>query len=156
MKQIMDKKTTDVWFFFDIIFPTQHKHQTPHLDLKMSSYTSSSSTESLLNKSSPPKKNYEAAFGQLQSTYGYAGGAPMPPSYPTPSAGPSRPSKPTPVVAPKAQSPPQGKNYEAAFGNLSSSYGFSGSASMLPKNSKKTGPSGMILPSSPADITHFL
>jgi len=87
----------------------------------------------------PSRKNYEAAFGNLSSSYGFGGAAPC-----LPTSQPSTPAKvkSTPVVVQQtvATPVPQGKNYEAAFGQLSSSYGFGGfSTPSLPKkNTKKT------------------
>lgn len=89
----------------------------------MSSTTSYSSTTSLVSKQTSPK-NYEAAFGNLVSSFGFGGGVPKaapqkvtqtPKSHKTPVSSP-----------PPSRSAP--KNYEAAFGSLSSSYGFGGGA----------------------------
>ncbi|EGN91735.1 hypothetical protein SERLA73DRAFT_148247 [Serpula lacrymans var. lacrymans S7.3] len=95
------------------------------------STTTFSSTAPLT--SSQPPKDFQSAFEQLQSTYGVNGHTPTPIStsaqkWPKwlqrrPSAKPS-PSqlKPLPVTDPSSPS----KNYEGAFAQLSSSYGFGG------------------------------
>ncbi|KIM37893.1 hypothetical protein M413DRAFT_448160 [Hebeloma cylindrosporum] len=83
----------------------------------------STSTTSLLpsfqRKSAP--KNWESAFGQLSSSYGFGGAVPSLP------AKASKPSKSLPKSATSPPVPPQSqpvKDYEAAFAQLSSSYGF--------------------------------
>jgi len=103
--------------------------------LAMHSQSSSSSSASQSSS-----KNWESSFGKLSSSFGFGGSAPSLPS-----------SKNSKTKVPKQQQPayqaqvlspaPGQKNYEAAFGNLSSSYGFGGGpvpAPSVPRSEKKT------------------
>ncbi|KAF7980076.1 hypothetical protein HWV62_39870 [Athelia sp. TMB] len=82
----------------------------------------------------PPAKDYSAAFGALQSTYGSSGFAPSPaPRRAAPTSAPAR-TQPTARAAPEKPA----KDFEAAFGALSSSYGVSG-APCLPKKAPGAG-----------------
>jgi hypothetical protein len=106
----------------------------------MSSAASYSSTASLVSKNSASAKpgspkNYEAAFANLVSSFGFGGGVPitsqkvakMPKSHQTPVTSPA-----THVT--RSHTAP--KNYEAAFGSLSSSYGFGGGVPCLVPKAK--------------------
>lgn len=112
--------------------------------------SASSSTATLVHPALPitkgAQKNYAAAFGELQSTYGFGGATPGP----TPrrkifkdaskrstlrsffrvrsssSTSSDRPG-PEPSAAPAVE-----KDYSGAFGQLSSSYGFGGAAPAVP------------------------
>lgn len=88
----------------------------------MSSTTSYSSTTSLVSKKTSPK-NYEAAFGNLVSSFGFGGGVPTVSQKVTHT--PKSHKTPVSSLSPSRSAP---KNYEAAFGSLSSSYGFGGGA----------------------------
>ncbi|KAJ7493288.1 hypothetical protein B0H11DRAFT_1911211 [Mycena galericulata] len=87
------------------------------------------SSRAPLNKAAPVK-DFQAAFATLQSTYGFAGAAPSPAPArkPTPSPVPSRKgaTQTQAAVVPTTRSPP--KDFEAAFANLQSMYGFGGAA----------------------------
>lgn len=74
------------------------------------------------------QKDFSTAFSNLQSQYGMSGGMPVPKPVETCSEPPKAqkyfsPSFTVPVPTTPSHS---GKNYELAFGNLSSSYGFHG------------------------------
>jgi len=106
--------------------PTQ-----PQPNMNPSPSTSTSSLLSVFQRKSSPK-NWESAFGQLSSSYGFGGTVPsLPPKSSKPSK--SLPKSTTSPVPPPRPQP--AKDYEAAFGQLSSSYGFGGSAPHL--SSKK-------------------
>lgn len=79
--------------------------------------TSSSSQLPFLTKSS---KEYDAAFAQLSSQYGFAGGIQVP-STPSSKTSCKKPS----AIASKAQ--PSLNRWESAYADLSSQYGFGGS-----------------------------
>ncbi|KAH9479854.1 hypothetical protein JR316_0008449 [Psilocybe cubensis] len=105
---------------------------------------SSSSTSLLASSQHQParssSKNWEASFGNLSSSYGFSGGAPSLPhksqsSMPTNPAQMS-PSYPSASHSSQPTSSTAGKDYQNAFGRLSSSYGFGGS--YAPSFSKKT------------------
>ncbi|KAF9458128.1 hypothetical protein BDZ94DRAFT_1271503 [Collybia nuda] len=89
----------------------------------MSSTPFQSSTTSLISKKTSPK-NYEAAFGNLVSSFGFGGGVPTVPRKATQTTQPRKSQAPSPQTS----SHPTQKNYEAAFGSLSSSYGFGSGA----------------------------
>lgn len=87
--------------------------------------TSSDASTTTLLKQSGPEKDYFTAFGTLQNAYGFGGSAPIVPSAPK-SSKPTKSksvSDATPATAPTTS---QGKNYEAAYGALSTMYGFGG------------------------------
>ncbi|KAJ7729580.1 hypothetical protein B0H16DRAFT_1330366, partial [Mycena metata] len=69
-------------------------------------------------------KDYSAAFASLQSNYGLAGSAPSICSKKSQSR--SNAFKPAPIHVPSAKVPAlhAQKNYQAAFGALSSQFGF--------------------------------
>ena len=90
--------------------------------------TSSDASTTTLLKQSRPEKDYFATFGALQNSYGFGGAAPTMPAMP-------KSSRSTKTKAAKEQKPAvptstrtQEKDYEAAYGALSSSYGFGGAA----------------------------
>ncbi|GLB44453.1 hypothetical protein LshimejAT787_1700800 [Lyophyllum shimeji] len=107
---------------------------------------SANSSSSTLTPQKAPTKNYEAAFGALSSSYGFAGPVPIVPSSTSSSSSSKKPSKHIPPsmtsASPGSRSPtqpqPQRKNYEAAFGTLVSSYGFGGPIPIVPSKSTKT------------------
>jgi len=96
----------------------------------------SSSSASLL----PSSNNWEVSFGKLSSSFGF--GATSVPSLPVKKS--SKSSSKVHKMAPShnqsspSHSSPQ-KNWEATFGNLSSSYGFGGMAPSVPKKVSKHG-----------------
>lgn len=77
------------------------------------------------------EKDFESAFGSLSSSYGFAGGVPSKPAKTT------KPTKASPTSAissssssqPKSSHPHPSKDYQSAFGDLSSSFGFGGAYS---------------------------
>ncbi|KAG6908718.1 hypothetical protein DXG01_003563 [Tephrocybe rancida] len=101
------------------------------LAMLSSSANSSSSTLTSMPPQKAAPKNYEAAFGALSSTYGFGPGAlptPIPTAYPSAKSArtPTYNSSPAPTVSPTTRAPRAQKDYAAAFGSLSSSYGFGG------------------------------
>ena len=100
--------------------------------------SSSSSTSASTSQSS--SKNWESSFGKLSSSFGFGGSAPSLPS--SNNSKTKVPKQHQPAYQAQVQSPAPGqKNYEAAFGNLSSSYGFGGGpvpAPSVPRSEKKT------------------
>ncbi|KAJ7173664.1 hypothetical protein C8R46DRAFT_119500 [Mycena filopes] len=102
-------------------------------------FSANTSTASLVTVSSrapltrsAPTKDFQAAFASLQSTYGFAASAPTPvqkknsSSTRSPSATTSTPA----VHRSTSTSASQTKDFESAFANLQSTYGFAGSAPM--------------------------
>lgn len=89
--------------------------------------TSSDASTTTLLKQSRPEKDYFAASGALQSSYGFGGAAPALPTMPKSSKSTKTKSAKAqePAVAPGARTQ---KDYEAAYGALSSTYGFGGAA----------------------------
>ena len=120
-------------------------HSSSHLTPAMS-YNVPPSTPSLLSNASqttlvasPSKpKNYEAAFAQLSSQYGYGGAFPIPTTNAsnissTSSKGQSKTASSTTHPLTK---------YEESFAQLSSSYGFSGGVPCAPSpDASKSAPS---------------
>ncbi|KAJ8456386.1 hypothetical protein ONZ51_g12154 [Trametes cubensis] len=120
---------------------------SPSLVSVATTSSATSSTPLRLSSSSASKpKDYSAAFGQLQSQYGWGGSSIPAPLSPAPrrkekkeqkeaedskDSRESRASSRTPATASSG-----GKDYEAAFGTLSSRFGFGGSLPMLKKSSK--------------------
>lgn len=95
------------------------------------------STTSPLSPNTPqslPSKDYLSAFGDLQTAYGFGGNAPTPTfAMKSSKSKSSRSSKPpAPAQLPKSGDKPQQKDWEAAYGALSGSYGFGGGAPALP------------------------
>ncbi|KAJ7035524.1 hypothetical protein C8F04DRAFT_1097553 [Mycena alexandri] len=95
-----------------------------------STTTTISSSAHLISSTTPQSKDFHTAFATLQSTYGFSATAPSPvpkkqrasepmrvPTVVTPSVVRSR----TPATAPT-------KDFEAAFADLQSTYGFGGAA----------------------------
>ncbi|KAJ7777383.1 hypothetical protein B0H16DRAFT_956022 [Mycena metata] len=83
---------------------------------------------------SAEKKDFQAAFASLQSTYGFAASAPTPvlKKKSTSNSSPTTTSTTTPAVRAVHASTP--KDFQSAFANLQSTYGFGGSAPMpIPK-----------------------
>ncbi|KAI0042597.1 hypothetical protein FA95DRAFT_1682445 [Auriscalpium vulgare] len=90
-------------------------------------------------------RDYEAAFGNLSSSYGFGAPLPSPASSSLPSRKHSRKSTSLPAPPPPTPSPsytPPHRDYQAAFGDLSAAYGYGGSAPILPsmKTGKKSSP----------------
>lgn len=88
---------------------------------------------------SQPQKDYASAFANLQSTYGTNGFAPMPAekrSTSQPKAHRQKHVVSLPSLTTQVAQP-AGKNYELAFGNLSSSYGYGGGVPTLPQKAEK-------------------
>ncbi|KAF7370979.1 hypothetical protein MSAN_00732100 [Mycena sanguinolenta] len=81
-------------------------------------------------------KDFQAAFASLQSTYGFSGSAPSP----VPKKNAKSTSAPRSAVPPSVTRTPLqagNKNFEAAFADLQSTYGFGGAApSPVPKSKK--------------------
>ncbi|KAJ7643370.1 hypothetical protein DFH06DRAFT_1426346 [Mycena polygramma] len=89
-----------------------------------------------------PQKDYQAAFGNLQSTYGFGGSglyygvggsalSPVPKQIKSTS---SKRAKRSPTAPATDVSLKVTKNFQAAFGNLQSTFGFGGAApSPIPK-----------------------
>ncbi|KAF8174921.1 hypothetical protein BJ912DRAFT_989212 [Pholiota molesta] len=110
--------------------------------------TTTSSTSSLLIPKShqTTRKDYESAFAHLSSQYGFGGSVPSLPRKSTKSTKPSSESQTTksPVTTTQSTSSSSSsaasasyssrtqpeKDYQAAFGQLSSSYGFGGGFSV--------------------------
>ncbi|KAJ7716629.1 hypothetical protein B0H16DRAFT_454423 [Mycena metata] len=92
----------------------------------MSTSSASSSTVSLAasSRASSQSKDYSAAFASLQSNYGLAGSASS--IYSKKSQSGSKASKPTPIHVPSAKVSAlhAKKDYQTAFGALSSQFGF--------------------------------
>ncbi|KAK7031554.1 hypothetical protein R3P38DRAFT_2924369 [Favolaschia claudopus] len=89
--------------------------------------TATVSSRAPLNSSNTVKqpKDYQAAFGNLQSTYGMNGSAPIPVQK-------KRASPPASLA--KQDQPPTKKDFSSAFGDLQSTYGFAGAIpSPVPK-----------------------
>jgi len=109
--------------------------------------SSSSSSASLL----PSSNNWEVSFGKLSSSFGF--GATSVPSLPVKKS--SKSSCKVLKIAPShnqsspSHSSPQ-KNWEAAFGDLSSSYGSGGMAPSVPKRVSKQRKHGSKVPESPS------
>ncbi|KAF8800297.1 hypothetical protein BYT27DRAFT_7200186 [Phlegmacium glaucopus] len=102
----------------------------------MSSTTSLISSESKQRQS--PQKDWTSAFATLSSLYGFNGKAPCTPSTPQKLSKPKNssyvPPRSTNCDAPTdSQRTPSPKNYELAFGQLASSYGFGGPTMSQPK-----------------------
>lgn len=94
--------------------------------ISTSSASSDASTPTLL-KQSRPEKDYFAASGALQTSYGFGGAALALPTMPKSSKSAKTKSAKVqePAVSPGARTQ---KDYEAAYGALSSTYGFGGAA----------------------------
>ncbi|KAF8147666.1 hypothetical protein B0H34DRAFT_738715 [Crassisporium funariophilum] len=102
---------------------------------------SSPSSSSCSQHSDQPLNKWDSAFGALSSTYGFGAHAPSLPQKSTkPSKSKASPSTHStkPPVPTSAPAQTQQKNWEAAFGALSSSYGFGGKAPSLPHKAAKT------------------
>lgn len=101
---------------------------------------SMSSTTPLTRAGKGKGKDYNAAFGSLTSTYGTAGVTPKPLDRSHPPRSSSSPSSTTPNPGPSlARAGPPPKDYEAAFANLSQSYGYGGSPALPRKDPSKEG-----------------
>ena len=97
------------------------------------SLTTIASTSSItpLQQTSKPRKNFEATFAALQSTFGFGGTAPMLPTMPTRKASKKSKSAASPAAAAQALASAQRgapKDYEAAYAAMCSSYGFGGAS----------------------------
>ncbi|KAF7979918.1 hypothetical protein HWV62_40324 [Athelia sp. TMB] len=78
-------------------------------------------------------KDYNTAFGALASTFGTSGATPRPPrDSPSPSSSSTPLASAPPAPAPPSSPAPR-KDFEAAFANLSQSYGYGGSTAVLPR-----------------------
>jgi len=101
-----------------------------------SSSTSVATTYSKTPFVSGPQKDYSAAFASLQTNFGFNGTA-APIYNPAPARTQQRVET---RSGTSAQVPPRtaaAKDYEAAFGTLSSSFGFVGCAPSVPQSSAK-------------------
>ncbi|KAJ7643379.1 hypothetical protein DFH06DRAFT_598384 [Mycena polygramma] len=86
-----------------------------------------------------PQKDYQATFANLQSTYGFGGSVPSPvPKQQKSTSSKRTKSSPTPATdAPRSPLKPT-KNFQAAFADLQSTFGFGGAVpSPVPKQPKK-------------------
>ncbi|KAJ7643369.1 hypothetical protein DFH06DRAFT_598273 [Mycena polygramma] len=90
-----------------------------------------------------PQKDFQAAFANLQSTYGFGGSVPSPVPKQQKSPSSKRSTKRSPTAPAPATDAPRSsltptKNFQAAFADLQSTFGF-GSAvpSPVPKQPKK-------------------
>ncbi|KAJ7643377.1 hypothetical protein DFH06DRAFT_1477151 [Mycena polygramma] len=79
------------------------------------------SSRAPLTGSAVPPKDFQAAFANLQSTYGFGGSTPSPVQKQKKSSAPSSTTSLTPRAPPKGT-----KNPETAFADLQSTYGFGG------------------------------
>lgn len=116
-------------------------YTAPSTDSLQSNYTVSSKTP-LRPSPSAPQKDYAAAFANLQSSYGTADGSlptppvakkPIQPKAKTISSPPSSDN----VTPPVPSQPKPQKDFEAAFGQLSSSYGAVGAPTLPVKKKEK-------------------
>ncbi|KAJ7626251.1 hypothetical protein DFH06DRAFT_736948 [Mycena polygramma] len=74
-----------------------------------------------------PQKDFQAAFANLQSTYGFGGSVPSPVPKQQKSTSSKRPTSSSTAPAPTPRSPLKStKNFEAAFADLQSTFGFGG------------------------------
>ncbi|KIP05530.1 hypothetical protein PHLGIDRAFT_149256 [Phlebiopsis gigantea 11061_1 CR5-6] len=107
--------------------PSSHNSSFAASSETLTSVTSTSSSSTLLKKPSThlPQKDYFAAFGALQSQYGFGGSVPTPVTLPKPSKSTKSQSPSSTTTSAAAQSS-KAKDYEAAYGALCSSYGFGG------------------------------
>lgn len=117
------------------------KDQAAHTSSRITSQyftimnTASSSTASLLSSRPSATKNWEAAYGNLSSQYGFGGNVP---SLPQGTQKPSKKAAQSTSLAlmssqPNPSVPRPAKDYQAAFGQLSSANGFGGSPSLPSK-----------------------
>ncbi|KAJ7272638.1 hypothetical protein B0H12DRAFT_589814 [Mycena haematopus] len=82
-----------------------------------------------------PRKDFQSAFADLQSTYGFGGAAPRPVPKKTSTSVP-RSTVPSQTTRSPLQTTP--KNFESAFADLQSTYGFGGATpSPIPKSVKQ-------------------
>lgn len=88
---------------------------------------SNASTTTLL-KQSRPEKDYFTASGTLQNLYGFGGAAPTLPTMTKPSKSTKSKSAGEKITATTTSNRGQEKDFEAAYGALSSMYGFGGAA----------------------------
>ena len=84
----------------------------------------SNASATALLRQSRTEKNYFTAYGTLQSTYGFGGVASAVPSATKPAKS-SRSKSSSKSTSDVARAPAKGKDYEAAYGALSTMYGFS-------------------------------
>lgn len=117
---------------------TSNPHANPSAStLSFASTAGSMSSTTPLTRAEKGK-DYSAAFGSLTSTYGTLGTTPKPHDRTPARASASSPATPVPGPASsRAGAPP--KDYEAAFANLSQSYGYSGSPVLPRKDPSKKG-----------------
>lgn len=117
---------------------TVNPHANPSASvLSLASTAGSTSSTTPLTRAGKGK-DYSAAFGSLTSTYGTSGTTPKPHDPSLPRASASSSAAPAPRPAPsQAGAPP--KDYEAAFANLSQSYGYSGAPALPRKDPAKKG-----------------
>ena len=107
----------------------------------LTSVTSTSSTTSTATVKEQPraKKDYFAALGSLQSSYGFGGTAPVLPKLPKQTKSAKSKQAKKAAVEPSVSTPAKGqaKDYEAAYGALASQYGFGGAPVAAGMTSKK-------------------
>lgn len=103
--------------------------------------TSTMSSTSPLTQNQP-QKDFSAAFADLQSSYGMGGGMQVPKPAEKRSKVPSTKAQKHVVSFSTSTAPmtpsQSGKDYELAFGNLASSYGYGGSVPTPIYKSEKT------------------
>lgn len=107
-----------------------------------SSNTSSTSVATTFSKAPlmpSSEKDYSAAFASLQNNFGFTGtAAPIYNPAPAPKVKRVGTRSSTSAPAPPRSSITSTKDYEAAFGTLSSSFGFVGRAPSVPQSSTKS------------------
>ncbi|KAH9949916.1 hypothetical protein B0H21DRAFT_819617 [Amylocystis lapponica] len=95
----------------------------------MASLVSTTTAHSSKPLVSPPQKDFGAAFAKLQAMYGTTGAAPISSLFSRSKQPVKQTSTATPKRAKSTSAPfTSPKNFEAAFGTLSSSYGYTGAA----------------------------
>ncbi|KAJ7460819.1 hypothetical protein FB451DRAFT_1270413 [Mycena latifolia] len=104
--------------------------------------TTTVSSRAPLNATAPPKKDFQAAFASLQSSYGFAASVPAPAPVPAPVQKQKQKTRSTATPVSPSASPAQAKDFEAAFANLQSSYGFSGAVPVPIQKPQKQSTSG--------------
>nr|GAT53499.1 predicted protein [Mycena chlorophos] len=114
-----------------------------------------SSRATLVQQPKSNTKDYSAAFASLQSTYGFGGAVPSPVSK-TPQRTQKMQTrksvfKQEAAARPIASGSTSGKNYEAAFADLQSSFGFGGpiGPSPVPKTRSRSNPRSLATPITP-------
>ncbi|KAJ7272632.1 hypothetical protein B0H12DRAFT_1215754 [Mycena haematopus] len=108
------------------------------------SNTTVSSRAPLNGSRTAQPKDFQSAFASLQSTYGFNGSAPSPVPKQKGTSAPCS-AVPSPATVTRAPLQATNKNYESAFADLQSTYGFSGAVpSPIPKSKKTDNSSGSL------------